>query len=119
MKGLVVLVVALLSVSCASAFVLVKHWNVYYDEPFYELVENKVDLDVSEAQADEIKAVFTIPELAVRESKGPYQKALRKEHIDRTLILPWNAEPGEYTIRMTITDSEGNKRIRHRIIEIE
>ncbi len=119
MKRLAVLIIALLAVSCASAFVIVEHWNVYDDEPFYELVENNVDLDVSEVQSGEIKVVFTIPELAVRESKGPYSQALRNEHIDRAILLPWNTEAGEYAIRMTITDSEGNKRIRHRIIQIE
>ncbi len=119
MKGAAVLIIALLAVSCASAFVLVEHWGVYDDAPFYELVENNVDLDVSGAQGDEIKVVFSIPELGVRESKGPYAQSPRNEHVSRAILLPWDAEAGEYAIRMTITDSEGNKRIRHRIIEIE
>ncbi|MEM4240279.1 MAG: hypothetical protein QXM31_03515 [Candidatus Woesearchaeota archaeon] len=119
MKGLVVLIVALLAVASAGAFVVVEHWGVYDDAPFYEIVENNVDLDVSELHGDEIKVVFAIPELAVRESKGPYAKAPRDERVSRAILLPWDAEAGEYAIRMTITDSEGNKRVRHRIIEIE
>ncbi|MEM2916714.1 MAG: hypothetical protein QXT19_05165 [Candidatus Woesearchaeota archaeon] len=119
MRGVVLVIAAVVLASTASAFVSVEHWSVHDDAPFYEFVENNVDLDVLGMKADEIKVVFAIPELAVRESKGPYAWTQRNERISRSIILPDDAEPGEYVIRMTITDSKGNKRIRHRIIEIE
>ncbi|MEM4247404.1 MAG: hypothetical protein QXR48_03720 [Candidatus Woesearchaeota archaeon] len=116
----VVILLMLSALATGVSAVLLKHWSVYDDAPFYELVENNVDLDVSKMRADEIKVVFAIPELGVRESRGPYDPhEFRHASIHKTLLLPWNADYGEYAIRMTISDSKGNKKVRHRIIEIK
>jgi hypothetical protein len=121
MRGIVAVLMFVLLAAGVSAFVTVDHWGVYEDEPFYEFVENDVSLNVRDLPSNEdIKVVFTIPELDVRSSKGPYDpEELRHTSIRRSILLPWDADYGEYVIRMTVTDSEGNKHIRHRFIEID
>ncbi len=118
MRGIVVIAMLLVLASSVSAFVVIDHWGVYEDEQFYEFVDNDVYLDVSGSEGN-IKAVFTIPELGVRAVKGPYDPEMHNAKIHSTILLPYDADYGEYAIRMTITDDEGNKRIKHRIIEIE
>ncbi len=117
MRGIVALLMFILLASSVSA-VVINHWGIYDDKPYYEYVDNVVYLDVSDAK-DNIKVVFTIPELGVRSVKGPYDAGIHDADIYSTLLLPYDADYGEYVIRMTITDSEGNKRIKHRFIEIQ
>jgi hypothetical protein len=121
MRGIVAVLILVILSASASAFVAVDHWGVYEDEPFYEFVENDVSLNVRDLQSNnDIKVVFTIPELGIRESKGPYDpEELQYTTVHKTLELPWDADYGEYVIRMTVTDSEGNKHIKHRFIEID
>jgi len=121
MRGIVAVLMFFLLAASVSAFVVVDHWGVYDDEPFYEFVENDVSLNVRDLPSNEdIKVVFTIPELGIRESKGPYDpEELQYTTVHKMLELPWDADYGEYVIRMTVTDSEGNKHIKHRFIEID
>lgn len=120
MRGIVALIALLLAAASASAFVVVEHWQPAEDDLYGEFVENTVTLDTDDLDPDtRIKTVFTIPELGVRASKGPYDAETRHSRVQRTLWLPEGTEPGEYVIRMTVTDNHGNKRIRHRFVEIE
>jgi hypothetical protein len=120
MRGIVVALMFLVMVSSVSA-ILVEHWGIYEDDLYSEFVTNDVNLDIRDLPSrDKIKVVFTIPELDVRESKGPYDpEDLQHTQFTRTLWLPSDADYGEYVLRMTITDSEGNKHIKHRFIEID
>jgi hypothetical protein len=120
MRGIAIIVMFLVLASSVSAFVVVKHWDVAEDDLYYEFVDNTLYLDISEMENDDIKVVFTVPELGARASKGYYAPdSVREDKIQRAVLLPYDADYGEYVVRMTITDKEGNKRIRHRIIEIE
>lgn len=120
MRGIVALIALLLAVASASAFVVVENWQPAEDSLYGEFVENTLTLDTGDLDQDtRIKAVFMIPELGVRASKGPYEPTGRRATVQRTVWLPEDTMPGEYVIRMTITDNHGNKRIRHRFVEIE
>ena len=105
----------------ASAFMLVENWQTPEIAFIDDSVETWVTFDLEDLDADDdIKVVFIIPELAVRASRGPYDPAeFSHTQVRRDLFIPDDAEPGEYVIRMTVTDEDGNKRIRHRFVEIE
>ncbi len=120
MRGIAIIAMFLVLASSASA-VLIDHWGIYDDDLYSEFVTNDVYLNVRDLPSkDEIKVVFTIPELGIRESRGPYDpEELQHTYLTRTLWLPLDADYGEYVLRMTVTDSEGNKHIKHRFIDIE
>ncbi|MBI4146170.1 putative Ig domain-containing protein [Candidatus Woesearchaeota archaeon] len=68
---------------------------------------------------DDVKAKVTIPELGIRSpSVGPIDIRVHKD-VSRTLVLeiPEDAEPGTYTVRVTI-DGDSVHRVIHREIEI-
>ena len=110
----------LLAAASASAFVVVERWQPSEDALFSEFVDNTVTLDTDDLGPDDrLKVVFMIPELGVRASRGPYDPRGSHDTVQRTLWLPDGTEPGEYVVRMTVTDNHGNKRIRHRFVEIE
>jgi hypothetical protein len=122
MKGiLIALTFLLLSASAASAFVMVNHFWV----PEHTYVESQTDalaqFDFEDnAKDSDVKVVFTIPELGVRASQGPYSPAARRfDTVFRTLDIPADAEPGQYVVRMTVRDDEGNTRVIHRFIDVE
>jgi hypothetical protein len=119
MRGIAVIAMFLVLASSASA-ILIEHWGVYEDELYNEFVSNSVNIDTEEMQNDDnIKVVFSVPELGIRESGGYYSGEIRHASIQNTIWLPYDAESGEYVLRMTVTDSEGNKHVKHRFIEIE
>lgn len=113
------MLIGALVASGASAFVMIDNWFV--SDLSEGSVDTSLNLDIEDLPSDEdIKVIWTIPELDIRVSKGPYDPIdLRHARIARSFEIPWDAEPGEYVVRLTITDSEGNKRIRHRFVEVE
>lgn len=119
----VVAIVVLMALAAAStsAFVVIDHWFTP-DRAFADgFVDTAVTLDIDDVPSNEdIKVVFLIPELGVRSSKGFFDPSgLRHSTVHRVFDIPEDAEPGEYVIRMTVVDKQGNKRVRHRFIEIE
>ena len=120
MRGIAIIAMFLVLASSASA-ILIEHWGIYEDELYSEFITNDIDLDIRGLEHDSnIKVVFTIPELGVRESKGPYDPdELSRTNVHKTIWLPLDADYGEYVLRMTVTDEEGNKHVKHRFIDIE
>ena len=122
MRGIVVTAIALLlAVTSASAFVMIDHWYASPQAFTGGFVSNSVTLDIKEVDPNpNLKVAFTIPELGVRSVRGPYNPSgLLYTTVHRSLEIPYDAEPGEYVVRIYITDKHGNKRIKHRFIEIE
>lgn len=122
MRGVVITAIALLlAVTSASAFVIVDHWYASPQAFSGGFVSNSVTLDIKDLDPDpNLKVSFVILELGVRSVKGPYNPSgLLHTTVHRSLEIPYDAEPGEYVVRMYITDKHGNKRIKHRFIEIE
>ena len=118
MKAIMVLLMAVLLTASVSAFAIVNNWNNHAENNF---VSTHLSLDISDLQSDAgLKVAFTIPELGIRATKGPFTPSNSLHtNIYRSLVIPLDTEPGEYVIRMYITDKEGNKRIRHRFVVIE
>lgn len=121
MRGIVAITIFLLMAVSVSANIAIEHWTIEEDSLYDEFASNNVGLEITDVPSDyDIKVVFTIPELGVRESRGPYYPdELRHTSLQNTLWLPLDADYGEYVVRMTITDSEGNKRIKHRFLDID
>jgi hypothetical protein len=121
MRGVIAAILFLATLSGVSAFVMID--GFYSSEYAFpdSFVEASASIDLEDHGIDDnLKVVFTIPELGVRASKGPFDpEDLRDVYVYRSLDIPWDAEPGEYVVRMTVTDDDGNKRIKHRFIEIE
>ena len=120
MKGIIAVLLFVLMATSASAFVVLEGWHFdqvgFTDYP----LENQVSLDIEDLGTDDdIKVVFTIPELDVRVSRGPFNPAGRSARVVRELWIPEDAEAGEYVVRMTVTDDHGNRRVRHRFVQIE
>ena len=122
MRGIMLgLAFLLLAATAASASVLVNHWFVPNDAYADSAVDTLAQFDIKDLpDENDIKVVFTIPELDVRASRGPYRPEEQRNHaIDRQFWIPDDAESGEYVVRMTIRDDDGNTRIVHRFIDIE
>lgn len=121
MRGIVAVLMFFLLAGSVSAYITIEHWGVAEDDLYDEFVSTDLGIDVKGMSHDnEVKVVFTVPELGVRESSGFYSTdELRHAYIQDTVWLPLDAEYGEYVVRMTITDSDGNKRIKHRFLEID
>jgi hypothetical protein len=121
MKGIITVFLFVLAATSAGAFVLVDSW--YHPDIGLpgDFVQSDVTLDIGDVDPDaDLKVVFTIPELGLRVSKGPYElPGSRYASVRRGFEIPYDAEPGEYVIRMYVTDDFGNKKIRHRFVEIE
>jgi hypothetical protein len=121
MRGVVAIVLFVLAIASASAFVTVDHWwlpDIAFANGF---IDTAVDLDLEELPSNhDIKVVFSIPELNLRAGRGFYDPlTLRSENIQRTLLIPEDAEAGQYTIRMTVIDEDGNRHVRHRFVKVE
>jgi hypothetical protein len=120
MRGVLVLLLLVLLAGSVSAFVTVDGW-VFTETTFPgDIVDNSISLGIEDLPSDEdIRVVFSIPELGVYSSRGPFDPSgLQHSNVRRVLILPDDVEPGEYVVRLYVRDDEGNKRIRHRFIEI-
>ena len=76
--------------------------------------ENSGDLDL-----DDVSATVVIPELGIRKKVGPFDVD-KSNDASRALMLliPEDAEPGEYTARITISNDK-LKRVRHRPVIIK
>ena len=82
-------------------------------------IYTSADFDFNDFTSDSrLKVVFTIPELGIRTSRGPYAVSGGGTRIHRSLEIPYYAEPGEYVIRMTVYEN-GKKRVKHRFITID
>lgn len=120
MKGIIAVLLFVLMATSASAFVVLEGWS--FDEVTFTdyPLENRVSLDTDDLGTDDdIRVVFTIPELDIRASRGPFNPRGRSARVMRELWIPEDAEAGEYVVRMTVTDSSGNRRVRHRFVQIE
>lgn len=120
MRGIVAILMLLVFTTSVSAFVQIDRWHTP-DVVDADYLDTALTLDRENLPQDaRLKVAFTIPELDIRTTYGPSSRKLsRYSTIQRTLDVPWQVQPGEYALRMTITDNKGNKRIKHRIIEIE
>jgi len=76
--------------------------------------ENSGDLDL-----DDVSATVVIPELGIRKKVGPFDVD-KSSDASRAIMLPIpeDAEPGEYTARITISNDK-LKRVRHRQVIIK
>jgi len=122
MKGiLIALTFLLLSASAASAFVMVNHFWVPEQTALESQTDALAQFDFEDnAKDQDVKVVFTIPELGVRASQGPYSPESRRfDTVFRTLDIPADAPSGQYVVRMTVRDDEGNTRVVHRFIDVE
>lgn len=122
MRGLVfACAFLLLTATAASAFVMIDHWFVPDNAFADSQMDTLAQFDLEELpDENDIKVTFVIPELDVRASKGPYRpEELRYHSVARSFWLPEDAEAGEYVVRMTIRDDDGNARVVHRFVEIE
>lgn len=121
MRGIVGIIVFLLAVGSASAFVTVDHWWVPSQAFADGFVDTFVELDLEELPSDtEIKTTFVIPALGSYASKGFYDPVeLRSTSIQRTLLVPGDADAGQYVIRMITIDEDGNRHVRHRFFDVE
>ncbi|HLC96339.1 MAG TPA: PKD domain-containing protein [Candidatus Nanoarchaeia archaeon] len=63
----------------------------------------------------------TVPELGISRRLGPFTGPETKEMMSRGVLIdiPDDALPGEYTVRMSLSDIDGLRRIRHRDFIIE
>lgn len=121
MKGFIAAILFLLAATSASAFITIDSWWTPEEAFADSFVETAINLDIDDLGSDEdIKVTFSIPELGIRASRGPYDPAsTRIANVHRTLWIPDDAESGEYVIRMVVSDKHGNKHVRHRFVEID
>jgi hypothetical protein len=121
MKGFIAAILFVLAATSASAFVTIESWWTPEETFADSFVETAISLDIDELGSDEdIKVTFSIPELGIRASRGPYDPvSTRTANVHRALWIPDDAEPGEYVIRMYASDKHGNKHVRHRFVEID
>lgn len=70
-------------------------------------------------KVNNMRVTVMIPELDARRSLGPFDvKKTGTQTKSLALMVPDDAPKGEYLARITITDKNGHKRVKHRWIEL-
>ncbi|MBN2453908.1 hypothetical protein JXB11_00005, partial [Candidatus Woesearchaeota archaeon] len=78
----------------------------------YVNIENNYGSDLKE-----MHVVAVIPELGLRVSLGPFTIDDEEEATKRLLVDTYGAEPGDYYVRITVSNDD-IRRVKHRIITI-
>jgi len=114
--------VALLLLVLAAPAVFAGSWrNVVIEHAQADYRNNEgfvvVKLDNGFKDADNMKFTAVIPELGARQRVGSFSLGLGEEKTKTAVMHLGDAGPGEYVVRITISDS-GIRRIKHRFITI-
>jgi hypothetical protein len=87
-------------------------FSTQYDVTGVVNVENKLGSKLKNAHV-----TIVIPELGIRRRVGPFSLARGDQATKRLLLDTFGAEPGEYYVRITISNDKV-RRVRHRMITI-
>ncbi|MBU0979461.1 MAG: hypothetical protein KJ709_01525 [Nanoarchaeota archaeon] len=116
------LVIAPVSALSADNFknMRIERAQVYNEIPGSKDVELETYVRVkNDMKSGDYKVTVTMPELDIRRSFGPDRigkgKTLSK---NLRLDIPKHVEPGEYVMRIVLSDGSGNRRVKHRYVEI-
>jgi opacity protein-like surface antigen len=122
MKKFIMAAVVMLLLLSPAAFASVNSKKVHlsrigifttpYDVDAVVNVENKLG-----SKLEDVHVTIVIPELGIRRRVGPFLIASGDEVTKRLLLDTFNAEPGEYYVRITVSN-DNVKRVRHRLITI-
>ena len=67
--------------------------------------------------SERVKVQMSIPELAILNRRGPFEVTNREMLKTIFLDIPYDAQPGEYLVRITVSNDKF-RRVKHRYITI-
>jgi len=81
-----------------------------------DLLDVTVDVEnIGEKELKHMKLTVVVPELGLRKRVGMFELGQNDDTTRRAFIeIPSWAPPGEYTVRITISDDARTRRVRHR-----
>ncbi len=88
----------------------------------HETIQTSIRLTSNEDYMNllDVKVTYVIYDLGIKRTMGPFDIDMDDEVVKKiNMDLPRDTPPGEYDVRITLTNEDGLKRVKHRIIMVD